>query len=93
MVMPKRQQVRTEKPRRKKPSQSKVVENAVRRVMEEVEDELPDKMEVWLGMFELFVGLTVKEDQTLTVENVRTAGELADEGLQLLEHRWPTVIG
>lgn len=80
------------KARAKRKPTGAVVEAAIRKVMDEVESQLPDKQDIWMQFFEHYVDLTVKEDQTLTMSELDRAANLADYALELTEKRWPTAL-
>lgn len=89
--MTKRTQTKLRKPSKRKPTGA-IVESAIRKVMDEVENELPDKQDIWLQFFEQFVGLVLKDEETLEDKHVTAASLLADRALEELETRFPGVL-
>jgi hypothetical protein len=82
----------TSKPRKRKRSTHQMVEAAMRKVMEEVEDELPGKQDIWTQFFEHYVDLVVKEEERINSNDLMAAASLADVALKLVEERWPTAL-
>jgi hypothetical protein len=80
------------KPRKRKRSTHQMVEAAMRKVMEEVEDELPGKQDIWTQFFEHYVDLVVKEEERINSNDLLSAASLADVALKLVEERWPTAL-
>jgi hypothetical protein len=80
------------KPRKRKRSTHQMVEAAMRKVMDEVEDELPGRQDIWTQFFEHYVDLVVKEEERINSDDLTAAASLADYALKLVEERWPTAL-